>query len=690
MTKATLKERIGVRWGAALRLVRDLRRAAFVRLTTFPALAITLLVALGGGLASPEIGEHINRILFYDPYMIARSRLGASPPVSPKLALVVLDDRSLTYLQRAPTFAEWRAVTRVLGRYGVRTALLLEPPYLSSELGTDEGAADGPALFAAAVASPRALTARVISAGDVPRRLLLAFGPPAPRKPGFLLTPAPAIFAALSGLGEQAPPDGHRVTSAQRLGDGSILPALPLRAATQLAWREGRLFDGATPVPTSHDGSIYVDYPDLRDVLARAISVMSFFDGNARGVSGVVSERVAAQLEGVEVALLVPNGYSGARFVDAPDRKVPSYVATAALASGVLRGAYVWKPVPIAWVAVAFTLLMLTLALRAPTRVCVGTALLLAVGTAVAGVWALASRGWVLPVAPVVLLSAVAALLRAGRHLISTMRDRMRLERDLELGKAVQSMLLPEQQTGRIGRWEYRITSRPYGPMSGDWFQIAVTPPDAPSPAALLAIGDVVGKGPSAALLTAAIAAFWNEHCEAWLKDGLDVDQFCTRLDALIHRTFRGVQNTTLSLAVLSDEGVLLLCIGAPRWVALAADTGVAEDLRTAPANPLGMGGNDRKYPCLRLTADSVGVLMAFTDGVLDGHGPRARLRRSLAEVARVGRAMAEDSGRDQSAVSASTGTVDELARLDALLRGAGADEVQPDDATTLVIRRVA
>jgi hypothetical protein len=236
------------------------------------------------------------------------------------------------------------------------------------------------------------------------------------------------------------------------------------------------------------------------------------------------------------------------------------------------------------------------------------------------------------------------------------------LGREIELGSAVQTLLLPRVRQVRLGGWEMAVIFRPHGKMSGDWFQFAATPGGG-----VAMIGDVVGKGPSAALNTAAIAAIWKHHLTAEAADGVDTSAFGLALNRAIFDVFDGSQFTTLSMARLGEQAAELVACGAPSWLLVRG--GGVERVRTARCNPLGMQRGLSALPLTRCTVEAGDVLIAFTDGVADGTGLARRFQAAAARI--------ERWDGDMEALVAAIGALD--------FRNG---RELPDDYTMLVLRK--
>jgi hypothetical protein len=82
------------------------------------------------------------------------------------------------------------------------------------------------------------------------------------------------------------------------------------------------------------------------------------------------------------------------------------------------------------------------------------------------------------------------------RELIRDRRERQRLLTEVEAARAIQQMIMPEERYTVVG-FEVRSVYQPFGELGGDFFQLVPLPDGG----MLIAIGDVSGKGVSAAML---------------------------------------------------------------------------------------------------------------------------------------------------------------------------------------------
>jgi serine phosphatase RsbU (regulator of sigma subunit) len=145
----------------------------------------------------------------------------------------------------------------------------------------------------------------------------------------------------------------------------------------------------------------------------------------------------------------------------------------------------------------------------------------------------------------------------------------------------------------------------------------------------VLAIGDVVGKGPRAALSTAVVAAAFHRLAKTGFEDPRAA---LTEMDDALKATFRGKQNTTLSLAAVRRDGIQVFACGAPHWLHARAG-GAVEPVRTKPSKLLGMELGTATFHDATVTLAPGDLLIAYTDGVMEGMVLRGRFQRALAEA---------------------------------------------------------
>jgi len=352
--------------------------------------------------------------------------------------------------------------------------------------------------------------------------------------------------------------------------------------------------------------------------LTRALPIAAFYDSNTNTIKSDYSRTLSERLQDGKVAVIIPNAYTGVRFINSPFGSYPAYTALISAVNSVMQDRVIYRPIGPLYPTLAVSLLLIFLLPLITTRiagvVCISTVTATGIGSLVA----VRAGNWILPVVSfnVVLLLSVST--KAAIWAIRSWLTRMAMERDLELGRSVQKTLLPQIKQGENGNVSFKFHYQPYGAMSGDWFQFYLASSPEDELQAVFAIGDVVGKGPSAALATAAIATIWKIHEIRWAKGLFDLDDFLSELDDALSANFRGTQNSTISLAVINLDKVTFITCGAPAWKGVDASNEKLV-IRIRPNNPLGVGGSEKRFNRVEWMRDREAVIVGFTDGAIDG-----------------------------------------------------------------------
>jgi hypothetical protein len=108
--------------------------------------------------------------------------------------------------------------------------------------------------------------------------------------------------------------------------------------------------------------------------------------------------------------------------------------------------------------------------------------------------------GWQWPYTTSALtLAGIATLVIFIRDLIRDRREKQRMAAELEAGRAVQQVLIPEE-IPTIPGFNIQSVYKPYGEVGGDFFQVLPIKSESGAGGALVVIGDVSGKGMPAAM----------------------------------------------------------------------------------------------------------------------------------------------------------------------------------------------
>ena len=259
-------------------------------------------------------------------------------------------------------------------------------------------------------------------------------------------------------------------------------------------------------------------------------------------------------------------------------------------------------------------------------------------------------------------LATEAAVAIENARLYRETLEKARLEQELRIAAEIQQGLLPDARYVRAGV-EVVGASIPCRSIGGDFFEYL----ELPSGDFGFALGDVAGKGPPAALLTAALQGLFTAHASS---EGGPAATLARVNQALIRRA---VQNrfVTMAYGVLSTSGRLTYCNAGHNPPMLFTRGGV----RRLEQGGLVLGlFPHAQYEEEALQLDSGDVLVVFSDGV--------------SEAIDVG---GEEFGDDRI-ISCISGNLhlEPTSLLDHLLaavREFSAGTMQRDDVTALIVR---
>jgi len=214
-------------------------------------------------------------------------------------------------------------------------------------------------------------------------------------------------------------------------------------------------------------------------------------------------------------------------------------------------------------------------------------------------------------------------------HLASVQKhyERERSKRELmqerlELGRTVQELLLPDNLAGTFREFQYEMYYEPANQMSGDWMSIWATNQGDQR----LMIGDVVGKGPQAALAVSAIASIINECQHA----NFTMEQCIKRINKHLFDLFRGRISTTLSAVVINESNNFTLYnCGAQGWLCYNGGSMSFLPMRSKHL------GTSKDISIESTTIDYKDDLLicSFTDGCLEGSRALKALSREISAL---------------------------------------------------------
>lgn len=205
--------------------------------------------------------------------------------------------------------------------------------------------------------------------------------------------------------------------------------------------------------------------------------------------------------------------------------------------------------------------------------------------------------------------------IRSQRLLVQRVRDeaenRTREEQEMRIAAEIQRALLPPRiRTGR--GYAAAGASIPCRAIGGDFFEYFDLPDDRIG----FALGDVAGKGPSAAILAAMVQGIFTTHVDG--DDGPAAT--LSRVNQALYR--RGIETrfATIAYMVLRPDGGLVSCSAGHHPAYLMGGDGSVRRLEKGGllVGPFG----DAAYEEESVTLRSGDTLVLYSDGVTDAESP--------------------------------------------------------------------
>jgi sigma-B regulation protein RsbU (phosphoserine phosphatase) len=257
------------------------------------------------------------------------------------------------------------------------------------------------------------------------------------------------------------------------------------------------------------------------------------------------------------------------------------------------------------------------------------------------------------------------------QRLLAVAKEKERLQSEIEIAREVQQQLFP-RQAPQTASWRITAVCQPARMVSGDYYDYAVLPDSR----VVLAIGDVAGKGISAALLMASLQSALRSQLQVAgdSGSGLSTAVLVERINRQLYAATSPEKYATLFLGIYDPaNGVLTYTNGGHLPPAL---------IRAGSATRLEVNGTivgafpAAAYRENRVELEPGDLLVAFTDGATESENSYDEMfgEDRLAEL------IARHAGRsDEEIVQAVAAGIREWT---------GSDELQ-DDLTLLLIRRL-
>lgn len=202
-------------------------------------------------------------------------------------------------------------------------------------------------------------------------------------------------------------------------------------------------------------------------------------------------------------------------------------------------------------------------------------------------------------------------------RLLEVAKEKERMQAELEIAREVQRQLYP-RSVPRLRSLELVAQCRPARMVSGDYYDYQA----AGDSSAVLAIGDVAGKGISAALLMATLQAALRTHVRACLErasgglHAVSTSRLVTELNRQLFADTAPEKYATFYFGVYEDSSGLLTYTNAGHLPPLVARRG---KVLTLEVNGMVVGAFPAaRYTESRLLLEPGDLLVCYTDGVTE------------------------------------------------------------------------
>jgi sigma-B regulation protein RsbU (phosphoserine phosphatase) len=262
-------------------------------------------------------------------------------------------------------------------------------------------------------------------------------------------------------------------------------------------------------------------------------------------------------------------------------------------------------------------------------------------------------------------------------RLIEGEKERQRLRAELEIAREVQSQLHPKPLAG-LGSLRLDSVCEAARMVSGDYYdyqKIGDTQ-------LALAIGDVAGKGISAALLMATLQSSmrsqlrqWTEAIKAGHEDSISASRLIANLNQQVYASTSPEKFATFFFSLYDDTTSTLTYVNAGHLPPILIRDGHSTTLDT---NGMVVGAFPfARYTESRLDLHSGDILVLYTDGITE---PENEYGEDFGEQ-RLRELLIAHADRDGAEITAAV--------VDAVRRWSAFPEELPDDMTILVLRKL-
>lgn len=420
-----------------------------------------------------------------------------------------------------------------------------------------------------------------------------------------------------------------------------IVPHIGLYAAESFAIKDQKLLVNNEVVPLTERGSVIVNHRPPLDFYSRM-----------KPLSGALARARAHQqeewIQEGDVVIVIFNFYTGSTdFLEAaPFGNLPGGLYVSTLADSALENRWITPTNNITSLVIILIMSIFGVVLARSTGSVVFwiATILLSLGFFAGCIYLFSYHDimvpWVLPLVGLLGGGTIQYVKqRLGNELKAVATENqllveraLRLEEEkmniqlverLNLGRAIQQILLPPTGAQDHGSFTFDMSYIPNQEMSGDWVYIWGKDQDEKR----VIIGDVVGKGPSAAIPVAILIGILGE-CE---KSGMGTEETLRYLNGRILELFGKQVTCSCSVVVMTRNSmeIDLYNAGSPGWFFRSEGKSRHISMRSTT---LGMGTEAYfAHEKLLLTPDS--FLFTFTDGYMEGARAFRRLITKLGTI---------------------------------------------------------
>jgi serine phosphatase RsbU (regulator of sigma subunit)/CHASE2 domain-containing sensor protein len=584
-----------------------------------------------------------------------RHYLGKTPPISSKIKILALDDGTFSYLKGPnPSILQWAELLSNLDAKQPR-AILIDKMFAVAPPDDAETAHAISLLkkiktpiYTGTYLSPVILKQRdVISVEDahysVKRLIDIPYAPDTifERLPTLVEKRNHYLYGyekwyanIFKGVGHITYNDDARVPPVILFNNDRVIPHLGLTFAESVQIKNQQLQIGDFAVPLDSDGYLHFNYRPPEFYSKQAKSMMFAFE---RARQHIPEKNVGKD----DIVLIIAHFTGGTDFHEGtPFGPVPGGYLVASMTDGALTGSWLKH------VEIDRLLIVIMCALGTVIGIFSGPLqfwlilFLLSSSLFAGAMYAFVYHAIVIPwIFPIIGLTVAGIINYANQSIqnelnkLSIKRDyyaekarrleeenkKIQLEQSLALGRTVQDLLLPKKYDGAFGQFSYEMKYTPSHIMGGDWVYIW----NVSDEECRVIMGDVMGKGPSAAIPVAIIIGVLKEAELTKLSMSRAIELINERLIDL----FGSQISSTCAAIVLRKHGRIdLYNAGTPGWFLSAAEKSEVYHLRS---NPLGI---DAKFTAVMDSFEMPphGLIFTFTDGYLEGSRAIRRLIRQL------------------------------------------------------------